>query len=62
MIMRNKKWFLVAAAVIVLSGAFYMNSISAESPTQLIQDQLIKEGVVISKITTQEKNLKLETK
>ncbi|HBU84002.1 MAG TPA: hypothetical protein DEF35_20515 [Paenibacillus sp.] len=60
--MRNKKWFLVAAAVIVLSGAFYMNSISAESPTQLIQDQLVKEGVAISKITTQERNLKLETK
>ncbi|MBT2285807.1 hypothetical protein J7E78_19880 [Paenibacillus polymyxa] len=60
--MRNKKWFLVAAAVIVLSGAFYMNSISAESPTQLIQAQLVKEGVAISKITTQERNLKLETK
>lgn len=60
--MRNKKWFLVTAAVIVLSGAFYMNSISAESPTQLIQDRLVKEGVAVSKITTQERNIKLETK
>ncbi|MCL6660639.1 hypothetical protein [Paenibacillus amylolyticus] len=39
-----------------------MNTISAESPTQLIQDQLLKEGVVISKITTQERSLRLETK
>lgn len=39
-----------------------MNSISAESPTQLIQDQLVKEGVAVSEITTQERNLKLETK
>ena len=60
--MRNKKWFLVAAAVIALSGAFYMNSISAESPAPLIQAQLVKEGVAISKITTQESYLKLEIK
>ncbi|WP_405155359.1 hypothetical protein [Paenibacillus sp. FSL K6-0108] len=59
--MRNKKWFLVVAAVIVLSGAFYMNSISAESPTQLIQDQLVKGGVEVAKISTHEHDLKLET-
>ncbi|SDL15625.1 hypothetical protein SAMN05428961_10499 [Paenibacillus sp. OK060] len=59
--MRNKKWFLVVAAVIVLSGAFYMNSISAESPTQLIPDQLVKGGVEVAKISTHEHDLKLET-
>ena len=59
--MRNKKW-LLAAAVCVLSGAYYMTSISAESPTQQIQTQLVKEGVAISEISTQEGNLKLETK
>ena len=60
--MRKKTWFLVGTSVIVLSGAFYINSISAESPTQQIQSELVKKGVALSKISTQEGSLKLETK
>lgn len=60
--MRNKTWFLVAIAVIVLSGAFYINSISANNATQQIQAQLIKAGVTISEISIHEETLKIETK
>ncbi|WP_136608704.1 hypothetical protein [Paenibacillus dokdonensis] len=59
--MRNRKWLLAMAAVMVLGGAFYMNSISAESPTDKIQVQLLKQGVTISDISAKEENLKLAT-
>ncbi|NMO96420.1 hypothetical protein [Paenibacillus lemnae] len=60
--MRNMKWLLVVSAFFVLSGAVYMNHISAESPTQMIQAQLIKEGVSISEINVKDENLRIETK
>lgn len=59
--MRNKKWLLAMAAVMVLGGAFYMNSISAESPTDRIQAQLVKQGVTISDISAKDEKLKLTT-
>ena len=46
-------------AVMVLGGAFYMNSISAESPADKIHAQLLKQGVTISDISAKAENLEL---
>ncbi|MGG3284277.1 hypothetical protein [Paenibacillus solani] len=60
--MRVNTWLLVATAVIVLSGAFYMNSISADNATRQLQAQLIEAGLTISEISIHEETLKIETK
>ncbi|MGW8956047.1 hypothetical protein [Paenibacillus sp. NPDC055715] len=60
--MKHKKLLLVGAALSILSGAFYINSISAESPTELIQTKLSQQGVSISSISAQQEDLKVETK
>jgi len=60
--MRVNTWLLVASAVIVLGGAFYMNFISADNATHQIQTHLIKAGVTISEISTHEETLKIEAK
>ncbi|KAF6574230.1 hypothetical protein JDW19_07130 [Paenibacillus polymyxa] len=60
--MKHKKLLIVGAALGIFSGAFYINSISAESPTELIQTKLSQQGVSISSISAQQEDLKVETK
>ncbi|MNW41524.1 hypothetical protein D3C74_186660 [compost metagenome] len=60
--MKHKKLLIVGAALGIFSGAFYINSISAEIPTELIQTKLSQQGVSISSISAQQEDLKVETK